>query len=96
MKKWEFVQRIQWPSLGVSSLLPTGQNPQNGVLGTVPHVLANTRPSLTLGGAQIGIASDAGLRDVEEAFYLTVSHRKSLTSARPIAHPSPGMIGLQS
>ena len=50
------------------------RNLKDGVLGTVPEMLARTKPSLDLGIAQVRITLDEGPRCIEEPGYFLVSH----------------------
>ncbi len=50
------------------------RNLKDGVLGTVPEMLACAKPSLNLGIAQVRIALDEGPCCIEESGYFLVSH----------------------
>jgi len=72
----------QYPTLGglkrqqghEARLSAAHRNLEDGVLGTVPEMLARAKPSLNLGIAQVRIALDEGPRCVEESGYFLVCH----------------------
>ena len=72
----------QYPTLGglkrqqrhEAGFAAAHRNLEDGVLGTVPEMLACAKPSFDLGIAQVRIALNVGPRVIEESGYFFISH----------------------